>query len=432
MKAIPFKLESESAHGALKKRVQSRLMQSLDLAQAQRLPETQLRAECFREADRLIGAEQAPLTNSEKRLLVQEVLDDIFGLGPIEPLLRDLEISDILINGPNSVYVERQGRLERVAVSFRDDHHLINIITRIANKVGRRIDESTPMLDARLQDGSRVNAIIPPLSLNGACLSIRRFVGTDIGIDDLIKFESMDARMGELLQAAVRAKLNVVISGGAGSGKTTLLNALSGHIPEGERIVTIEDTAELRIQRDHVVCLETRPPNIEGQGAVAQRDLLKNCLRMRPDRIIIGEVRGDEALDMLQAMNTGHEGSMTTIHANTVQDATGRLLNMVKLSGIEYPTQVIREQIASTLDVIVQLSRTTGGKRKIMSISEVDGMDGSRVRVRDIFAFRQRGIDDRGNAHGSFAATGRKPAFYLKMETEGVAPSPTLFEPDRQ
>ncbi|MFT5289920.1 MAG: pilus assembly protein CpaF [Planctomycetota bacterium] len=424
------RIRANDEREALKSRVHRRLIDSLDLPQAQKLPEANLRTECFRQIDRLISEENAPLTTVEKKALVQEVIDEIFGLGPIEHLLRDPQISDILVNGPDSVYVERSGVLVKSEITFTDDDHVLRIIRRIAARVGRRIDESSPMLDARLDDGSRVNAIIPPLALNGPCVSIRRFVGGVLSLDDLVDIGSLDRRMADFLKGAVQAKLNIIISGGTGSGKTTLLNALSRWIPEGERILTIEDSAELKLQRDHVVTLEARPPNIEGAGEVSLRALLKNALRMRPDRIIIGEVRGEEAIDMLQAMNTGHEGSMTTIHSNSVDDANSRLVNMVKMCGVEYPVSAIREQISSTLDLIIQTSRTTGGVRRVTQISEVRGISPSptgRVMLEDIFKFDQKGLDAQNKAFGHFTSPEGAPKILSKMLLEGVALPDSTF-----
>jgi pilus assembly protein CpaF len=355
-------------------------------------------------------------------------MDEVFGFGPLEGLLRDPYVSDILVNGPSQVYIERNGLLEPTDVSFADEGHLMRVIRRIGENVGRRIDESAPMLDARLPDGSRVNAIIPPLSLDGPALSIRRFGVNPIDIHRLLKMDALTDDMAFFLEACVRCKMNILISGGTGTGKTTLLNALSRWIPSGERVVTIEDAAELQLQREHVVRLETRPPNIEGQGCVTQRDLLRNSLRMRPDRIIIGEVRGAETMDMLQAMNTGHEGSMTTVHANNARDALRRLENMVTMAGINYPVHAIREQVSSAMDVLIHLDRMTGGSRKIVKIVEITGMEGDTICLHDVFRFNQTGVDDSGRAYGHFEACGVRPLLLDKFKAEGVEVPSDLFK----
>ncbi len=412
----------------LKSRVHRRLVDNLDLAQAQKLAEEDLRAECFRRVDVLLGEERTPLTTSEKRQLVREVLDEIFGLGPVEELMRDPAVTDILVNGPRQVYIERSGVLELTAAQFRDDEHLLQVIQRIAGRVGRRIDESAPMLDARLPDGSRVNAIIPPLSLRGPTMSVRRFATTAMEVDQLVRLGALTPEMSSFLEACVRCKLNIVISGGTGTGKTTLLNILSRWIPENERVITIEDAAELRLQREHVVSLETRPSNIEGKGEVTPRDLLRNTLRMRPDRIIIGEVRGAETLDMLQAMNTGHEGSMTTVHANSTRDALRRIENMVSMSGLKFPVEVIRDQMASTLDLIIQVGRLTGGRRKVVSLTEVVGIESGVVLLQEVFRFVQTGIGSDGHAQGAFEPTGVRPRFLQHMQEEGVQLPAELFQ----
>jgi len=412
----------------LRARVHARLMETLDLAQAQKLDPEALRRECACRVETLLAEQRIPVTIGEQKQIIREVMDEIFGLGPIEKLMRDPLVSDILINGPHQIYVERHGNLEQVAIRFRDSDHLMQVIQRIASGVGRRVDESSPMLDARLEDGSRVNAIIPPLSLVGPAMSIRRFVQMAIGAQQLVELGSWSPEMCTFIEAAVRCRMNVVISGGTGSGKTTLLNVLSRWIPQGERVVTIEDAAELKLQREHVVSLETRPPNTEGRGEVNQRDLLKNCLRMRPDRIIIGEVRGSEALDMLQAMNTGHEGSMTTVHANSPRDALRRIENMVSMAGLQYPVHVIRDQMAHTLDIVLQVARMTGGRRRIVSVAEITGIERDVILTQDLFRFAQVGIDELGHAKGQFEACGVRPRVLQRMEEEGVTLPPSLFQ----
>jgi pilus assembly protein CpaF len=420
----------QSAPGAqeLKTAVHRRLLETLDLTEAKRMPVEQLHAECSKRIDTLLSEQRRPLSAPEKRQILREVMDEVFGLGPLEDLLRDTSISDILINGPFQVYVERQGRLELTEATFRDDRHLLQVIQRIAAKIGRRIDESSPMLDARLSDGSRVNAIIPPLALDGPTVSIRRFATDPIDIKRLLELNALAAEMATFLEACVQCKCNVLIAGGTGTGKTTMLNVLSRWIPAGERVVTIEDAAELQLQRDHVVRLETRPPNIEGKGEILQRELLRNSLRMRPDRIVIGEVRGAEALDMLQAMNTGHEGSMTTVHANTSRDALRRVENMVSMAGLNFPLHVIRQQIASALHVVVHIARLTGGRRRVMSISEVTGTEGEMISLQEIFAYRQTGLDRNGNACGQFESTGLRPKLMGRLEAEGIELPPRMFE----
>ncbi|MFO0982150.1 MAG: CpaF family protein [Planctomycetota bacterium] len=412
----------------LKARIHRKLLETIDLPRAQRMSLEQLHRECSQRVDELLSLEHRPLSAPEKAQLVYEVLDEIFGLGPLESLLRDPGVSDILVNGAHQVYVERDGRLELTSINFRDHDHLLTVIHRIAAFVGRRVDESSPMLDARLADGSRVNAIIPPLSLDGPTLSIRRFGKNPIDIARLLELQALTEEIGALLRACVAGKVNILISGGTGTGKTTLLNVLSQWIPAGERVVTIEDAAELKLQREHVVRLETRPPNIEGKGEVMQRDLLRNSLRMRPDRIVIGEVRGAEALDMLQAMNTGHEGSMTTVHANNPWDALRRVENMVSMAGLNYPIRVIRDQISSALNIVVQVCRLTGGRRKLVSIVEVEGMDGDQIAMQELFRFRQDGLDADGHAHGHFEACGVVPKLLDRLQAEGHQLAASLFE----
>ena len=420
--------QPSSPTAQIKRNVHKRLLEMIDLTEARRMPVEQLHAECSRRVDALLSEQRTPLSAPEKAQLLREVMDDIFGLGPIEELLRDPTVSDVLVNGPKLVYIERFGRLEETQVQFADDAQLIQVIQRIAASIGRRIDESSPMLDARLADGSRVNAIIPPLALDGSAMSIRRFGSVPIGSDRLLDLGAMTPEMSLFLEAAVRSKTNILISGGTGSGKTTLLNVLSRWIPNGERVVTIEDAAELQLQRKHVVRLETRPPNIEGKGEVTQRELLRNTLRMRPDRIIIGEVRGAEALDMLQAMNTGHEGSMTTVHANTPRDALRRVENMVSLAGLNYPVAAIRQQTSSALDLLVQLGRLTGGQRKILNVSEITGMEGDAICLQDIFAYKQTGLDEEGNARGHFEACGVRPKLLDRLRERGATVPDTIFQ----
>ena len=370
--------------------------------------------------EHLSDAENTLLNRAERERLVEEVLDETFGFGPLELLLKDPLISDILINGPKQIYVERKGRMEKSPVTFRDNAHLLQIIDRIVSRVGRRVDEVSPMVDARLPDGSRVNAIIPPLALDGAAVSIRRFGSNPLKLEDLLNYKAFTPEMVMLLEGAIKARLNIIIAGGTGSGKTTLLNTLSSFIPNHERIVTIEDAAELQLQQDHIVRLETRPPNIEGKGAVSATDLVKNALRMRPERIIIGECRGAETLDMLQAMNTGHEGSMTTLHANTPRDAVARIETMITMSGFELPLKALRSQVASAVDLLIQANRLQGGVRRITSITEVCGMEQDTIVLQDIYKYTQLGIDANARAYGHFEATGIRPTFMDKLEQAGV------------
>ncbi len=413
---------------ALRTTIHRQLLNTMDMNEARQLKPEQLHAECSRRADILIREQRVPLTGPEKQQLVRDVMDEIFGLGPLEEFLREPGISDILVNGPDQIYIERRGRLEKVDATFRDNNHLMQVINRIAADVGRRIDESSPMLDARLHDGSRVNAVIPPLSIDGPMMSIRRFGTVKIDEDELIELGTLTKEMCQFLAACVQARLNILISGGTGAGKTTLLNLMSKWIPDEERLVTIEDAAELQLPRDHVVRLETRPPNIEGQGQITQRDLLRNSLRMRPDRIIIGEVRSAEALDMLQAMNTGHEGSMTTVHANNARDATRRVENMVSMAGLNYPIRAIREQMASALDLVIHADRLTGGKRKLITISEITGMEIDQICIQDLFVYRQTGLSEQGHAQGHFEACGVRPQILDRIHTEGIDLSPDLFK----
>jgi len=412
----------------LKEKVHLKLLSVIDLHRAKEVPIEQLRGECSKKIDSLLGEQSYPLSAPEKDQILNEVMNEVFGFGPLEQFLSDPEISDILVNGPKQIYIEKYGRLEHVDACFSNDAHLMRVISKIASNVGRRIDESIPMLDARLPDGSRVNAVIPPLALDGPMLSIRRFGANPIDINKLMELKTITKEMAFFLDASVRCKMNILISGGTGTGKTTLLNALSHWIPAGERVVSIEDAAELKLQRDHVVRLETRPPNIEGKGRITQRDLLRNSLRMRPDRIIIGEVRGDETLDMLQAMNTGHEGSMTTVHANSPRDALRRLENMVSMAGINYPVRAMREQISSALNVLVHIGRITGGQRKIVNISEITGTEGDVICLHDIFRYTQLGVDENGNAYGQFETCGVRPNLVGKLKAEGFEIPPALFQ----
>ncbi len=375
-----------------------------------------------------VNSEAVPLSFAEREQLSREILDEIFGLGPLEPLLKDPTISDILVNRFDRVYVERSGKLEITGLSFKDNQHLMQIIDRIVSRIGRRVDESSPMVDARLQDGSRVNAIIPPLALDGACLSIRRFGRDPITARNMLDNKTLTTPMLELLSAIVKGRLNLIISGGTGAGKTTVLNVLSGYIPNSERIVTIEDAAELQLKQEHVVRLETRPPNIEGKGSVRMRQLVINSLRMRPDRIVVGEVRGEEAFDMLQAMNTGHEGSLTTVHANSPRDALARIENMVSMANLNIPERAIRHQIANAVHAVVQVARLSDGSRKVITISEVTGMEDDMITLQDIFTFDRSGIDEGGKVKGMFRSTGRPPQFADRLATAGCRLSPEIFK----
>jgi pilus assembly protein CpaF len=376
-----------------------------------------------------VNAEVVPLSFAERERLSREILDEIFGLGPLEQLLKDTNISDILVNRFDRVYIEKGGKLELTNLSFKDNVHLMQIIERIVSRVGRRVDESSPMVDARLADGSRVNAIIPPLALDGPCLSIRRFGRDPVTAHQMIENHTLTQSMLELLSAMVRGRLNILVSGGTGAGKTTLLNVLSGYIPDFERVVTIEDAAELQLRQQNIVRLETRPPNIEGKGAVRQRQLVINSLRMRPDRIVVGEVRGEEAFDMLQAMNTGHEGSLTTVHANSPRDAMARIENMVSMANLNIPERAVRHQIASAVHAVVQIARLSDGTRKVITISEVTGMPDDSIAMQDIFVFERTGVDDSGKVRGAFRPTGLRPQFAERLATSGARLDPALFEP---
>ena len=405
-----------------------KILDRLDLEKLGRTPSDTAREEVLLLIRNTVNSEAVPLSFAERERLAREILDEIFGLGPLEPLLKDPTISDILVNRYNKVYVERSGKLEATGLSFKDDAHLMQIIDRIVSRIGRRVDESSPMVDARLADGSRVNAIIPPLAIDGPCLSIRRFGRDPVTARNMIENKSLTEPMLELLSAMVKGRLNFLISGGTGAGKTTLLNVLSGYIPNSDRIVTIEDAAELQLKQEHVVRLETRPPNIEGKGAVRQRQLVINSLRMRPDRIVVGEVRGEEAFDMLQAMNTGHEGSLTTVHANTPRDALARIENMCSMANLNIPERAMRHQIAAAIHAVVQVSRLSDGTRKVVTVAEVTGMEGEVICMQDIFVFDRQGIDEAGKVRGTFRATGIRPKFADRLATAGSRLRPALFE----
>jgi pilus assembly protein CpaF len=414
---------------AWKQRIHEQLMEAIDLTLLASLDDDDARAQIREICQRLLSNNNVPLNVAARQRVVTEIEDEILGLGPLEPLLADPTVADILINGPHTVYVERHGKLDRTEVRFRDNAHLMNVIDRVVSSVGRRIDESSPMVDARLKDGSRVNAIVPPLAIDGPSMSIRRFSVDRLGAERLIELGTLTSTLVEVLQSVIKGRLNLLISGGTGSGKTTMLNVLSGFIPSDERILTIEDSAELQLQQPHVVRLETRPPNIEGKGEVTQRDLLRNALRMRPDRIIVGEVRAGEALDMLQAMNTGHDGSITTVHANSSRDALGRIENMVAMSGVNLPPRALRAQVASAIHVILQVERMQDGTRRLTSMQEIQGMEGEIITLSEIFKFERRGIDEDGNVRGEFAATGIVPKFQERLKQRGVELPLSLYQP---
>src|SRR5882724_1045173 len=405
-----------------------KILDRLDLEKLGRTTSSTAREEVLLLIRNTVNSEAVPLSFAERERLAREILDEIFGLGPLEPLLKDPTVSDILVNRYNKVYVERAGKLEPTGLSFKDDAHLMQIIDRIVSRVGRRVDESSPMVDARLADGSRVNAIIPPLAIDGPCLSIRRFGRDPITARNMIENKSLTEPMLELLSTMVKGRLNILISGGTGAGKTTLLNVLSGYIPNNERIVTIEDAAELQLKQEHVVRLETRPPNIEGKGAVRQRQLVINSLRMRPDRIVVGEVRGEEAFDMLQAMNTGHEGSLTTVHANSTRDALARIENMVSMANLNIPERAVRHQIVSAIHAVIQVARLSDGTRRVIAISEVSGMEGDIISLQDVFVFERRGMDENGKIRGAFTASGVRPMFADRLAAVGYRLRPGLFE----
>jgi pilus assembly protein CpaF len=412
----------------MKSRLHRALINRMDLTKLAALTQEQVHAEVSRLAESVLAQEAMPLSSSERERLVNDVQHELFGLGPLEPLLADPTVCDILVNAHGTIYVERHGKLEVTNVAFKDDEHLMRVIERIVSSVGRRIDESSPMVDARLRDGSRVNAIIPPLSIDGPVLSIRRFGAEPLRMNSLIENKALTRDIADMLQMCVSARLNVLISGGTGAGKTTLLNALSAYIPEDERIVTIEDSAELQLQQPHVVRLETRPPNIEGKGEVTQRDLVRNALRMRPDRIVIGEVRGGEAIDMLQAMNTGHDGSLTTIHANTTRDAVARLETMIQMTGMRLSDRAMRQQIAAAIDLVIQVARLSDGTRRLTSISEITGMEGETITMQEIFQYERTGVDSHGQVIGRFRPTGIRPRFAERLKASGLQLPRVFFE----
>lgn len=411
--------------------INDKLLSVLDLSLIETIGDENARREIREAAIRLLNDEAPPLSLKQRQAIVKSIEDEVLGLGPLEPLLADKTVSDILVNGYDKIFVERRGKLEATTLSFTSHSHLMNTIDRIVSAVGRRVDESSPMVDARLKDGSRVNAIIPPLALDGAMLSIRRFAVERLTMENLIELGTVTPAVAEVLAAVVTGRLNVLISGGTGAGKTTMLNILSGFIPADERILTIEDSAELQLQQPHVVRLETRPANVEGKGAVTARDLVKNSLRMRPERIIVGEVRGGEALDMLQAMNTGHDGSLTTIHANTPRDALGRVENMVSMTGITFPIKAMRTQIASAIDIVIQVARLEDGRRRLVSIQEINGMEGEIVTMSELFRFDRQGVDEDRNIIGELRPTGIIPAFHSTLANKGIQIPITLFDPDR-
>jgi len=417
----------------LLERLRGQIMERLDFLRVGEMSKEDLRRQIRHVVELLIGEMNIEMNESTRALIVESVEDEMLGLGPIQQYLRDPDVSDILVNGAKEVYIERYGKLEKTETTFRDDQHVLQIIERIVSQIGRHIDESSPMVDARLQDGSRVNAIIPPLAIDGPTLSIRRFGVRTIEMKDLLNFGTLTEQMAELLQGIVRARINILISGGTGSGKTTLLNAMSAFIPHDERIITIEDSAELQMLQPHVVRLETRPPNIEGRGTVTQRDLVRNALRMRPDRIILGEVRGDEAMDMMQAMNTGHDGSLTTLHANSTRDALTRLETLVLLAGHQIPDKAIREHVASALEVLVHVSRLSDGSRRVTNISEIVGMEGEVITTQDIFAFQKLGVDEEGKVIGRHIALGVRPHFIERLRASGVhLPADMFTHPDEE
>ena len=420
------------AYQQLKLRVHETIIERVDLDKLQRLTADQAKRELAQLIERIVDEDKIPMNEAERKRLVQDVHDEMFGLGPLEPLLNDPTVSDILVNTSRQVYVERRGRLQLTDITFVDDAHLMRIIERIVSRVGRHIDEATPMVDARLPDGSRVNAIIPPSAIDGPLVSIRRFAVNPLTVDDMLTNRSFTPTIAKLFEACTKAKLNILISGGTGSGKTTLLNLISGFIPPDERVVTIEDAAELQLRQPHVLRLETRPPNIEGKGEIPQRALVRNALRMRPDRIVLGEVRGAEALDMLHAMNTGHEGSLATLHANTPRDALTRLENMVSMAGFALPIKAVRQQIASAITLVIQAARLTDGTRRITSIQEITGMEGDIINMQEIFTFKRTGMGSDGRIAGYFCATGVRPKFSERLTAFGVGLPDDVFDPSRR
>jgi pilus assembly protein CpaF len=425
---IPVREVPASSYQDLKERIHRRLIDRLDLTRLASISRDELRVQVREVVESLLASEDEPLAGYNRDRVIEEILDETFGLGPLEPLIHDPTVSDILVNTYKQVYVERFGKLELTNTVFKDDAHLLHIIDRIVSEVGRRVDEASPMVDARLSDGSRVNAIIPPLAIDGPSLSIRKFGVKDFTVEDLMRFETISRPIAELLKGIVRSRLNILISGGTGSGKTTLLNVMSAFISHTERIITIEDAAELQLQQPHVVRLETRPANLEGQGAIVQRDLVRNALRMRPDRIVVGEVRGAEALDMLQAMNTGHDGSMTTLHANTPRDALRRLETMLLMAGTNLPDKAMREQISSAINALIHISRLSDGSRKVVKVTEITGMEGDVITMQDIFLFEQTGVTEDGRVMGRLKATGIRPKFIDRLEVSGIHLPEEIFD----
>jgi pilus assembly protein CpaF len=426
-------LTTVDAYRALKARIHTKLIEKLDLGALENLSSERLRQEIATAVERVLPEEDIAINDVERANLVRDIQHEMLGFGPLELLMADPSVSDILVNSWHQIYVERRGRLEPTEVSFTDEGHLLRIIDKIVSRIGRRIDESSPMVDARLPDGSRVNAVIPPVAIDGPMMSIRRFARVPLKMDNLVDdLKTLTPEMAEVLRALVRSKVNMLISGGTGAGKTTLLNILSGYIPEGERVVTIEDAAELQMQQPHVIRMETRPANVEGKGEITQRALVRNALRMRPDRVVIGEVRGAEAFDMLQAMNTGHEGSLTTIHANTPRDALSRMENMIGMANLNLPMKAARQQIASAITVVVQVLRLVDGRRKVTSMQEITGMEGEVITMQEIFAFRQTGIGTDGMVQGHFQATGVRPKFCERLQSFGIHLSDATFNPARR
>jgi pilus assembly protein CpaF len=417
--------------GPLKESLHRQVIDSLDLTIIAKLDGGQLKAELSKLVTELLESESVPLSMKEREELIADIQHEVMGLGPLEPLVQDQSVNDILVNRCDQIYVERAGKLELTDIKFRDEGHLRKIIEKIVSAVGRRIDESSPMVDARLLDGSRVNAIIPPLALDGSSISIRKFSKDKLQISDLVEKKSLTPEIAELLRGIVEARLNILISGGTGCGKTTILNILSSFIPADERIVTIEDSAELQLRQEHVVRLETRPPNVEGRGEVSQRELVKNCLRMRPDRIVMGEVRSGECLDMLQAMNTGHDGSLTTIHANTPRDCLTRVETLVAMAGLNLATKALRHYISSAIDVVLQMTRLSDGSRKMTNLSEIVGMEGETITLQEIFTFQQTGLDDQRKVHGIFKASGIRPKFVERFKALGIQCNPDIFDPEK-